>query len=690
MDYVERKCGKDKGRIVIRCILVLVMAFFVSLCFPAKTEAAVYSTWLAASGSLNWKVTDNYTGDSATISVPVKWNVAPSSKSETLKTSEKYWDYYAGSCRFIAVTKTTKKIGNVTITVSGTTTNDDGVAGGDTFTKTSGSNGWSSSTSNGYYTYMRVKVQVTLPAGYVYSTSSVNDKAEGLCQLSLNYYGDANDNFGQNASTQINNPIKTTQNEEHTVTGYYLVNVINTGLRSLRQSISYNKYKGGAQETVFTRMPYKVYYQEDESTGATSANTDTKRVGLSSALRSSGTFTKKGYTQTGWQGFSMSKNNTVKTECTYDLGESLTAPYSSDGIYRYASIANKTIKSGTTTSVDSGAKANSLSLWPVWKAHTLSVKLDGNGASLKSGKSDSDESLSISYGDGTTLAETADIYETPEDKYALTWNTKADGSGETYAFGTDLSTVSTIEENDETDLTLYAIWSDTDSFTVYNPPITPPSATTKAKVRIVKKNSKTAETLSGATFSVSVNGGTAQSYTSDENGKLEFDVENTNNLTSGTITATVQETKAPSGYKLDSTVYSIVFNVDENGKIIMDNGSTDSSVLHYSSYDDSGDELIYIVDIGNNPDTKDLIIKKTDADTGAIVPGAKFTLKGVSGNAAGYIQENVPIGSEGTVAFRDLKTGIYSLTETTVPTGYKLPNVTYTVTVTSGGVTISK
>ena len=650
--------------------LLLFVLFFICLAclFPAKTEAKCSQT-----GNLYLEICDETTGTTKKMDIPLRWNVDVSDYS---------WAKMTGAERFIKVTETTATVGNVKVTVGAAdNSSSSGEAGILTFTKFNGSDEWSAETENNY-SYIRAKVTITLPAGYycrtAYRSGTNTDK---LCRVSLNESGDKQDHFGS-SSHEANNPIKTAKNSSRTITSYYLINVTYTGLRSETSSETATKYKGTSYMTCkFNKMPYNVYYQEDESTGATSNNIDGKTVSVSSALRDSGSFTKKGYTQTGWKGFSYSNNNTEKTDCTYDLGESITAPYAGDGIYRKDNYPATTGSSGTSA----GVKANSLTLWPVWKAHSLSVKLDGNGASLKSGKSSSDESLSMNYGDGTKLGLSSDLYNTPEDKYALSWNTKADGTGETYTFGTDLSTVKAIEKNDDTNLTLYAIWSDTDSFTVYNPAITPPPGGDKAKMRIVKRDSATKAPLAGAEFSVSVNGGEVETLTTDSNGKLEFEV--TTETSSSSIPVSITETKAPDGYVLDSTTSTINFTVTDGAITLNDFGN---GSLLYSTYELNDGVVTYVFDLENKPNTKDLVIKKKDAETSSVLLGAKFTLKGVSGDAVGYIQSDQAVNAEGLVTFKGLKPGIYTLTETTAPSGYKLPNTTYTVTVTDSGITVEK
>jgi uncharacterized surface anchored protein len=95
----------------------------------------------------------------------------------------------------------------------------------------------------------------------------------------------------------------------------------------------------------------------------------------------------------------------------------------------------------------------------------------------------------------------------------------------------------------------------------------------KISVTLYKKDADTQELLPGATFVVKdSNGNEIISATTNANGEITV-----NKIVPGTYT--VQETIAPDGYELNSTVYS--FEIDKYGKIdgtttIFDKKSNDS------------------------------------------------------------------------------------------------------------------
>ncbi|MBQ8616965.1 MAG: hypothetical protein IJ418_05555, partial [Clostridia bacterium] len=75
------------------------------------------------------------------------------------------------------------------------------------------------------------------------------------------------------------------------------------------------------------------------------------------------------------------------------------------------------------------------------------------------------------------------------------------------------------------------------------------------------------------------------------------------------------------------------------------------------------------------------VITKTDASTGAALPGATFEVI----NASGATVATAKTGADGTVSFEDLQAGTYTIRETSAPTGYTLsvPN-TQSLTVVAG------
>ena len=373
--------------------------------------------------------------------------------------------------------------------------------------------------------------------------------------------------------------------------------------------------------------------------------------------------------------------------------------------YTFKGWNTKADGSGTAYAASADAPDANITLYAQWQKNpatysTYNIKYDFNGGTGMEnvdaeGTGYEDEAVtSIS---GYKILSPGKITTKPSGKYtAGKWNTEADGTGITISENMDIADAAEklgIADEEEADITLYAMWEDESSFTVYNPPVETPKAD-RAKVRIVKKDSKTGEVLPGAIFNIDSKNAGQISYhaETDEDGVIEFEASQADlgpqeDFQSDTFT--LSEVTAPNGYKICDEI-TFKLSVDGNSKWACT--KTSDSITNCTTDEETDSNgtttATFTITVVDEPDTQDLIIKKTDADTGAIVPGAKFTLEGVSGNASGYIQSDASVGSDGTVSFRDLKTGIYTLTETSVPTGYKLPNTTYTVTVTSDGVTV--
>ena len=79
-------------------------------------------------------------------------------------------------------------------------------------------------------------------------------------------------------------------------------------------------------------------------------------------------------------------------------------------------------------------------------------------------------------------------------------------------------------------------------------------------------------------------------------------------------------------------------------------------------------------------------ILKTDADSGAALAGAHFTLT----NAAGTVVKEGDTGSDGKLTLSGIPLGTYTLTETAAPTGYVLSSSPIAIEVSSAGQTVSK
>lgn len=197
---------------------------------------------------------------------------------------------------------------------------------------------------------------------------------------------------------------------------------------------------------------------------------------------------------------------------------------------------------------------------------------------------------------------------------------------------------------------------------------------------IDKYASNSTNKLTGAEFIVKSTDG-KQSYTLKDNQLQQ--------LTPGDYT--IQETKSPSGYQLDSTVYRITLSQDgkwsSNGQGI----NVKSPTTDGNGYKDG---FSIATDKSNNTDKNnvvrfvkndvfkkfDLTVNKVDKTTGNALKGAKFTLTDAAGKTSSY-KETDPTA---TFTFENLSSGTYTLKETKAPDGY-ITSQDVTIVISDGG-----
>ncbi|MBC1416855.1 collagen binding domain-containing protein [Listeria innocua] len=160
---------------------------------------------------------------------------------------------------------------------------------------------------------------------------------------------------------------------------------------------------------------------------------------------------------------------------------------------------------------------------------------------------------------------------------------------------------------------------------------------TTGSVTLTKQDAKTKATLEGAEFKlVDANGTILQeNITTDASGQL-----NVSNLKFATYQ--LIETKAPTGYKLDST--PVEFTIGENNKEIT-------------------------VTKENTLNTGAVELTKVDAATKATLAGATFELQDKDGSV---LQTDLKTDENGILKVTDLVPGNYQFVETSAPTGYIL------------------
>ena len=107
----------------------------------------------------------------------------------------------------------------------------------------------------------------------------------------------------------------------------------------------------------------------------------------------------------------------------------------------------------------------------------------------------------------------------------------------------------------------------------------------------------------------------------------------------------VRETKAPDGYKLSDRIYAVT--VDER--------SAETVTLEVENY--------------KEPEEGIFRVRKKDADTGAALAGAEFT---VTGDPKGTYNKKYTTAGDGTFTTDPLEPGTYTVTETKAPEGYRI------------------
>lgn len=138
----------------------------------------------------------------------------------------------------------------------------------------------------------------------------------------------------------------------------------------------------------------------------------------------------------------------------------------------------------------------------------------------------------------------------------------------------------------------------------------------------------------------------------------------------------LKEIKAPEGYALDETTYTVTVDGDGNVTIAAESdGETAGSVQK------DGLDMYYLTD---EPLHYITFTKKSSYD-GAAVGGAEFSLKGTADSGAAVDAAAVSDADTGTVRFTGLESGTYVLMETKAAEGYEKDDAGYPVRVNTEG-----
>ena len=237
--------------------------------------------------------------------------------------------------------------------------------------------------------------------------------------------------------------------------------------------------------------------------------------------------------------------------------------------------------------------------------------------------------------------------------------------------------------------------------TIKDDVITVKNTKKRARFKIVKASSDDKDKinladitrLKGAEFTLTRDGSTTPEPVDNKgNGEFEF-----SNLIAGVYD--LEETAVPANHKgIAKNKYRILVDPTQNdGKkisVLKRNGSqympltdNDTEIKKF------GDTVVVFNDI-TKPDTAEFKLIKTDlaykdaknlVDIKAHLSGAQFTLIGEIGNRGIYANP-VVTGEDGTIVFKNLNAGTYTLKETKAPTGYAILAKEYKITITPGAI----
>lgn len=252
----------------------------------------------------------------------------------------------------------------------------------------------------------------------------------------------------------------------------------------------------------------------------------------------------------------------------------------------------------------------------------------------------------------------------------------------------------------------------------------------KPGIRITKIDADTLQPLAGAAFQITQIGGTySKELQTDKNGEIDLSA-----LAEGSYT--IQETVAPAGYLLDSTLRTVQLKAGQDAEFVFTNTKLPSLKLTKQSSDgkplegvtfriayvedgthymdrttDSNGEIVieglepgvlsivetataadHILDPTEhhveliagqtatislkNDKRPNLTIHKADADTDEPVAGTVFLLKGADGHSVA----EVTTGKDGSATIPNLIPGVYEVVEKSVPAPYLLDAESQTIT----------
>jgi len=199
--------------------------------------------------------------------------------------------------------------------------------------------------------------------------------------------------------------------------------------------------------------------------------------------------------------------------------------------------------------------------------------------------------------------------------------------------------------------------------------------------------------LKGAQFALTRVGSTKpEPVVNNDNGEFEF-----KNLIAGVYD--LEEKVVPANHKgIAKNTYRILVDPTKNDgekiSVLKRNGSQYMPLTANDTEIKEFGNTFVVFNDRTKPDTAEFKLIKTDlaykganslADIKAHLNGAEFTLISEIGNGGIYANP-VVTGEDGTIVFKNLNAGTYTLKETKAPTGYAILAKEYKVTVTPGAI----
>ena len=189
-------------------------------------------------------------------------------------------------------------------------------------------------------------------------------------------------------------------------------------------------------------------------------------------------------------------------------------------------------------------------------------------------------------------------------------------------------------------------------------------------LQLIKVDGLSKEVLSGAKFTVQVNGGQVQEYTTDQDGK--FSIPSIDITEVGTDTIIINETTPPVGYnKIIGQLEITVTKVLSDGEYVVSKAEfTQNTQAQGSTVDLSGNTITVTVPNEKQTGGYGIQLIKQDRDNKNPLSGAKFDISINNGVATEYTTDSTGIIRIDNIPITETGIDTITITETEAPIGY--------------------